>query len=115
VRHVYADAGTYPVQLTVDGPCNDLVFSTSAAISSVGLDESELGFAVSPNPTEGLLRVEGTQRPEAYRIVDLAGRQVGAGSWPEADLIDLRSLSAGSYVLELQRDGRSQRVLVVKR
>ncbi len=115
VRHVYAAAGSYPVQLTVDGPCNDLVFSTSAAISSVGLDESALGFAVSPNPTEGLLRVEGTQRPEAYRIVDLAGRQVGAGIWPEADLIDLSSLSAGSYVLELQREGRSQRVLVVKR
>jgi PKD repeat protein len=115
VRHVYAAAGTYPVQLTVDGPCNDVAFSTNAVISSVGLDEPELGFAVSPNPTDGLLRVEGVQRPEAFRIIDLAGRLVSAGRWPAEDLIDVRSLSAGSYVLELQHEGRSQRILVVKR
>lgn len=114
VRHVYAAAGTYPVQLTVDGPCNDVVFQTNAVISAIGLDERSLYWTATPNPTEGMLRVDGEGQPEAFVLTDLAGRIVNQGTWPERGTLNLRSLSAGSYVLELRGQGRSERHLIVK-
>jgi hypothetical protein len=115
VRHVYAAAGTYPVQLTVDGPCNDVVFQTNAVISSIGLGEGNAKWAATPNPTDGMLWVEGEGQPETFVLTDLAGRIVYQGTWPERGSLDLSSLSAGSYVLELNGHGRRERHLIVKR
>ena len=107
----------------VDGKPIDPPESTKAITLAIGR-----GLEVGPDGTvrttrdgelvrdaDGLLRVEGVQRPEAFRIIDLAGRLVSAGRWPAEDLIDVRSLSAGSYVLELQHEGRSQRILVAEK
>ncbi|MEY2649517.1 MAG: hypothetical protein RL608_191 [Bacteroidota bacterium] len=115
VRHVYAAAGTYPVQLTVDGPCNDVVFQTNAVISSIGLGEGNAKWAATPNPTDGMLWVEGEGQPETFVLTDLAGRIVYQGTWPERGSLDVASLSAGSYVLELNGHGRRERHLIVKR
>jgi len=114
VRHVYAAAGTYPVQLTVDGPCNDIVFQTSASISSIGLDEPEHTWNVAPNPTSGTVRIGGADLPDGVRIIDLAGRTVLVGRANDQGQLDLTELASGSYVLELQRGQILQRTYLIK-
>jgi PKD repeat protein len=114
VRHVYAAAGTYPVQLTVDGPCNDIVFQTSASISSIGLDEPEHTWNVAPNPTSGMVRIGGADLPDGVRVIDLAGRTVLVGRANDQGQLDLTELASGSYVLELQRGQIIQRTYLIK-
>jgi PKD repeat protein len=114
VRHVYAAAGTYPVQLTVDGPCNDIVFQTSASISSIGLDEPEHTWNVAPNPTSGMVRIGGADLPDGVRVIDLAGRTVLVGRANDQGQLDLTELASGSYVLELQRGQILQRSYLIK-
>lgn len=114
VRHLYAAAGNYPVQLIVDGPCNDVVFTTTAAISSIGLGETSLAWEVSPNPSTGLISLSQGPSPEYFSISDLAGRIIASGTWPSQDQIDLRAVATGCYVLELRRGERQERIQIVK-
>ena len=114
MRHLYAAAGTYPVQLIIDGPCNDVVFATTAAISSIGLGESSLAWEVSPNPSTGMISLSKGPSPEYFSISDLAGRIIASGTWPSQDQIDLRAMATGCYVLELRRGERLERIKVVK-
>jgi hypothetical protein len=106
VRHLYTAAGIYPVQLNMDGPCNDVVFTTTAAISAIGLGESSLAWEVSPNPSNGLISLSQGPSPEYFSISDLAGRIICSGVWPTQDQIDLKAMATGCYVLELRRGRR---------
>jgi hypothetical protein len=92
-----------------------VVFQTNAVISSIGLGEGNAKWAATPNPTDGMLWVEGEGQPETFVLTDLAGRIVYQGTWPERGSLDVASLSAGSYVLELNGHGRRERHLIVKR
>ena len=114
VRHLYAAAGSYPVQLSMDGPCNDVVFTTTAAISAIGLGESSLAWEVSPNPSTGMISLSQGPSPEYFSISDLAGRIITSGTWPSQDQIDLRAMATGCYVLELRRGDRLERIQIVK-
>jgi hypothetical protein len=114
VRHLYAAAGSYPVQLSMDGPCNDVVFTTTAAISAIGLGESSLAWEVSPNPSTGMISLSQGPSPEYFSISDLAGRIITSGTWPSQDQIDLRAMATGCYVLELRRGERLDRIQIVK-
>jgi PKD repeat protein len=113
-RHTYSAAGTYPVSLTVSGACGIVVLTDTVTISSVGMDEMGMRWTLSPNPTEGFLNVQGELMPDAYRITDLAGRTLADGPWPTGNRLDLRSLAAGTYIVELQRGIRTERTSVVK-
>jgi PKD repeat protein len=114
VRHLYAAAGSYPVQLSMDGPCNDVVFTTTAAISAIGLGESSLAWEVSPNPSTGMISLSQGPSPEYFSISDLAGRIITSGTWPTQDQIVLRTMATGCYVLELRRGERLERIQIVK-
>jgi hypothetical protein len=98
----------------VSGACGIVVLTDTVTISSVGMDEMGMRWTLSPNPTEGFLNVQGELMPDAYRITDLAGRTLADGPWPTGNRLDLRSLAAGTYIVELQRGNRTERSSVVK-
>jgi PKD repeat protein/pimeloyl-ACP methyl ester carboxylesterase len=53
--HVYTQAGTYPIKLTVTNNCGTSVFSKSVTIRTTGINEVDNSFKVRilPNPTNG--------------------------------------------------------------
>jgi hypothetical protein len=92
-----------------------VVLADTVTISAIGLDEAGTSWTLSPNPTEGVLSVQGDQMPDAFRITDLAGRVLADGPWPIGNRLDLRGLASGTYIVELQRGARTERIAVVKR
>lgn len=91
---------------------------------SAGADEWDGSLSVSPNPTNGRIRVRfGAAAGQAYelQLADLAGRQLE--SWPvvaRGSLVDetllIPETVQGMVVLQVLRDGRleSKKVIVVR-
>jgi hypothetical protein len=74
---------------------------------------------VYPNPTQGLLHVDlagGLPGSIAYRLLDMTGRAVRAGSWTSdggqsTRTLDLQMLAPGNYLLELVHPDGSRQLL----
>lgn len=77
------------------------------------------GFGVSPNPTEGILRVtpalERATRPARYRVFDSVGRAVLSAhpDGGESVTLDVSGLAPGLYLI--RREGEGGAVPFVKR
>ncbi|MEX1132640.1 MAG: FG-GAP-like repeat-containing protein [Flavobacteriales bacterium] len=86
--------------------CNDL----STAIEEVRAANELL---VYPNPTTGLVRVEGANLHDGVQITDALGRTVAVASIPlfnTSAMLDLRGVPSGLYFIRTS-DGRVARVL----
>lgn len=93
--------GVYTVSTTsVDG-----CISTSQSISNVGLSELMKGFAVYPNPTEGIIHILGLEEADLIQVLDVQGRKV-AFQRSEA-VLDLKNTSSGMYFIHIQRGNES--------
>lgn len=73
-------------------------------------------LAVSPNPTKGLLHLQTENRTAGnLSLVNTLGQQVWSGSYetlPES--IDISTIGAGMYTLQLTVDGQAQNMKIVK-
>lgn len=73
-------------------------------------------FAVSPNPTQGLLRLQMENRTAGnLSIVNALGQEVWSSSYetiPES--IDISAIGAGLYTLQITADGQTQNTKIVK-
>jgi hypothetical protein len=79
-----------------------------------GIDNNPLaGVRLYPNPTSGLLTVEAAVPVQRVTITDLAGRPQ---SLPVADnLLDIRHLPSGVYLVTLQNRTHTRIVKVIKK
>lgn len=115
--HVYTTAGTYPVTLTVYGPCGTDTYVDTFFADPTGISEEELNAMVSvfPNPNNGHFNINMTLENNSkvsMRLLTVEGKEV----W-NADLgtingainknIDLDGVSKGIYFLNVQVDGHN--------
>lgn len=87
-------------------PEADLVLSSA-------LPDEKSHYTVYPNPTSGMLRVEGLDYQQWY-LMDLGGRRIGGGTRSDHSLIDLSGVKSGIYTLLLQSENQSwnQKIIV---
>jgi hypothetical protein len=123
-------AGTYGGSALPGTPCDD---GNAATIDdtwqpgclcegSNSIDEAAVAnVRISPNPTHGPLRIELDRTEGALRweVRDLAGktlmsRDLGNASGERIITLDLAGLSAGSYLLVVESDGRRAQQRIVK-
>lgn len=79
--------------------------------TTVSLDENEIIVSVYPNPSSDFIRIESDKNWDSFRIIDLTGKTVLTGN--HAPLIDLRTLPASVYFLEV-KGIKSRTVRIVK-
>jgi hypothetical protein len=76
---------------------------------------SREGITFYPNPVNDLLSVSGLEQPCNYRLLDLQGRQVAAGTLDPDGSIPMNAYNPGIYLLELQTaQGRLLEKVVVE-
>ena len=100
--------GSYHAVVTDGAGCAGA--SNAVEVVSVGVvDIAAQDISLQPVPTDGAMRLSGLPGVKAYRILDVAAREVGKGSLAEDGLLDVRELPAGTYLLQLPGSGRSLR------
>jgi|AntDeeMinimDraft_5_1070356.scaffolds.fasta_scaffold00488_9 hypothetical protein len=84
-----------------------------AELSTKAVDKTKI--RVFPNPTSGILNLEGKKGIKSFQLYDLQGRAVKSGQLKKQK-IDLSNLDSGIYLLSLKtQNGRTQTFKVVKR
>lgn len=78
-------------------------------------------LSLSPNPAQDLLRISleaPVARDATYQVLDAQGRMVQHGKWAAGKqelLLDLKSLAAGSYWLQLAEGGKRYQAVVFQK
>jgi PKD repeat protein len=113
--HTYAANGTYLVCLTVTNSCGNDSSCQSLVVNVVGVADglNDGGLQLWPNPARNMLKVSlllPSSMPLQLKVRDMAGRCVhlsdvtmASGTWTSQ--LDIASLAAGMYMLEVQGDG----------
>src|SRR5690606_4807787 len=68
----------------------------------IGNQPKPAGFKLYPNPTSGLVKVEGLSKGSKYLVVDVLGRILVSGQadgQSQVQQLDLNKLSAGTYLI----------------
>lgn len=83
------------------GSCGDFVPEFTIGIEA----QSDVRFALYPNPTNGRLTVGGLKSPTRFSVMDVQGRTVGSGTvLPANPIIDLQDVSPGIYTITLDSE-----------
>lgn len=108
--------GNYALQITRNG-CTDT--SACYTVSAVGLDELQPGNTIRayPNPTRGELSIELRQAGDyILQVTDLSGKLVVSPLRFSRDIrLDLKSLEAGTYLVEFRDESGNSRTLRIVR
>ena len=104
----------YRVTVT-DGQGNTVSGEVKIVISNWAVNENGLeNLRVYPNPTKGVIQIEGIDNPTSYKLFNSTGQVILQGM-AENDLRIEPQLSTGVYFLELSNSlGVSTRKIVVK-
>ncbi|MGI9652503.1 T9SS type A sorting domain-containing protein [Chryseobacterium sp. RLHN22] len=89
--------------------------SSTLSISDVNTVQANKRNAISiyPNPTTDVLNIKADSKINAVSIVDLTGRKVNVKL--EGDKVDVRGLSAGTYLINIEtKDGISTEKFIKK-
>ncbi|MDR1370900.1 MAG: leucine-rich repeat protein [Dysgonamonadaceae bacterium] len=100
--------GTGVLKATLTHPCGTREATQTILVNyPTGIEEVTVNeIAVSPNPTQGIIKVSGTKSNQIIRVVDITGSL--KGTYPTQDgetTIDLSNHSKGTYLI--QYDGKT--------
>lgn len=75
-------------------------------ISTIGIDESELGNALEiyPNPFKNIVHVKGSVDGTPFSIVNASGQVVNTGELQDLSITGLENLPSGVYLLRLETE-----------
>lgn len=92
--------GVYAVIVSLNG-CD--ATSACVTINTIGLGESDYEWlSIFPNPTGDYLEIRGANKGEfTYRVMDAAGRIAMSGNLKSSEQLNVKTLSPGTYLLEL--------------
>jgi hypothetical protein len=108
-------AGTYSVQVTLNGcSSSDAVVVTVDPCS--GIVENTMGISLYPNPTTGKLNIVSDQQVDAtIEVISLDGKVVLHESINgTAKVLDLSTLTVGTYMLRLNEASNTTIFRVIK-
>ncbi|MFW5659176.1 MAG: T9SS type A sorting domain-containing protein, partial [Bacteroidota bacterium] len=120
--HVYQDTGTYVAQLIAsNGVCADTLEQTILVVPTSGLQAPELSaLRVHPNPVRDELQIElPGGGPYTLRLFNTLGSVIATDQQPplrqqHTRQLDMSSLSAGVYWLEVRTDDARSMFKLIK-
>lgn len=65
-----------------------------------------------PNPAKGIIYLKATDQFESYTIYSIDGRQIASGSMDNGQVIDVRHIPTGQYMIEVKNNMQLNRGLV---
>ncbi len=83
---------------------NLAVVDPACAASPIGGQVVAPQWRIYPNPSRGMLRLEGTTPNALTRVLDAAGRVLRQLRYTAGSAIDLRSFPAGHYLIEVETE-----------
>ncbi|MBF4983199.1 T9SS type A sorting domain-containing protein, partial [Nonlabens mediterrranea] len=88
-------------------------FTIDATASATSVEE--LGFTFYPNPVKDVLNINGIQDIDSATVMNMLGQQVMTVTPGVTNAqIDMSTLSAGVYLVQVATDGRTSTIRVVK-
>ena len=108
-------SGPNNLSVTIDNSGNITGTNTYTTMITTGINEPETRFNVYPNPTQGILNLQLTQRA-SLSIFDLSGRKLlDVQNTNGNQQIDLSGFKSGYYLLEIRTGNSVQRKVIVKK
>ena len=99
-RFTPSASGSYACIVT-RGTCSDTTACTQVNISTIGIEERlKNQLSIFPNPASSILNITHPEKIESIQIVSLSGSLVSNYS-PKQEVIDISSLPAGVYIIEV--------------
>ncbi|MFN7300775.1 MAG: matrixin family metalloprotease [Bacteroidota bacterium] len=83
--------------LSAPANCQDVYADPALSIQANALES----LRIYPNPARDQVRVEGLAAPAAYRLLDLSGRVLAAGTLRQREAIPLPTTAPGWYLLHI--------------
>lgn len=91
--YIYAFTYTHGWQVWKMGEFNpDRILATE--------NSSEVGLVVYPNPVQDFLHIN-TEKPLNYKLVNIIGQEVKRGKVSARELIDVKNIPTGIYIIQL--------------
>ncbi|MGD1318249.1 T9SS type A sorting domain-containing protein [Chryseobacterium sp. 2R14A] len=92
----------------------NLQYTNTASLGTTDVKViSKLGLTIYPNPTSDILNIKTDSKINAVSVVDLTGRKMNVRL--EGDKVDVRGLSAGTYLINIEtKDGISTEKFIKK-
>jgi len=100
--------GSYAVEVTQNG-CVDT--STCEQVNNVGINEINSRITLHPNPTTGILELQGISSSFKVDVYDYAGKCLNSTS---RSTIDLSDYPSGIYLLKVAYGDKTEELRVVK-
>ena len=100
--------GSYAVEVTQNG-CVDT--STCEQVNNVGINEINSSITLHPNPTTGILELQGISSSFKVDVYDYAGKCLNSTS---RSTIDLSDYPSGIYLLKVAYGDKTEELRVVK-
>lgn len=76
------------------------------------VSETQANIELFPNPVKNVLNIRGTDG--AYRILELSGKEIAFGNIISSEWIDVGSLKAGVYFIEVMQSSGAKRLKFIK-
>jgi hypothetical protein len=107
--YLVTENGLYSVVATVNNCSSAFSEIIEVLITDNPEINSETTFLISPNPVETILQIQSNQvlKNRKYKILNASGVEVQSALLPENMSIDVHSLPAGFYSLQLNAEGKS--------
>lgn len=91
------------------------LFNSSGCNTTVAVDELQSGqWTVYPNPSSGVVRIEGSERIQSLKVTDLTGRTVWESQGAGVSEVNLTGNSPGIYFFHILGEDKIavQRVVI---
>ncbi|MFK5891570.1 MAG: SMP-30/gluconolactonase/LRE family protein [Flavobacteriaceae bacterium] len=109
--------GLFQVVLNADdGTASSQQSFTITVSAALGIEDNVIkGFAMYPNPVEGILNINSQEIIKRLQVYNLLGQQVSDKSFNTANaIIDLRLLPSGTYFVKVTTDKTLKSVKIIK-
>lgn len=112
--NVYSSAGTGNNTATTFGIDNyQVIASNNAVLAADEVIAKTEKISIYPNPTTDFINIKSSKKIQNIEIFDISGRKIDAKL--NGFEVDVRSLSAGSYLLNIETEGRNYTEKFIKK
>ncbi len=92
----------------------EAVNSTTLGVTTVGQIEDGLDVSIYPNPTTDFINIKSTSKIKSVSIVDISGKIVASKKVVD-NKIDVRNLSIGTYIVNIETEKGTQSKKFIKK